>query len=147
MRDLVDFLKNVKVINNRWVLQMKLNADGLTQWLGARKVMKGHVQKEGTDDGETFSPVALYDTVLAVLAVAALERLQLCQFDVKMAFLYSTLQEEVDMRQPEGFEDCKSWACRLKRSLYGLKQARRIWKQQFADFMKKQRLKVSRADP
>ena len=49
--------------------------------------------------------MTLYDTVHAVLAVEALERLQLCHFDVKTAFLYGTIPEEVHVCQPEGFDD------------------------------------------
>jgi len=104
-------------------------------------------QKAGIDYDENFSPVAHYNTVRAVLAVAALERLELRQFDVKMAFLYGTLQEEVYMRQPEEFYNGSGRVCKLKRSLYSLKQAPRIWNQQFVDFMKNKRLKVSTADP
>jgi hypothetical protein len=76
-----------------------------------------------------------------VLAVVALERLELSQFDVKMAFLYGTLQEEVYVRQPEGYGDDSGRVCKLERSLYVLKQAPRGWIQQFVDFMKKKRLK------
>jgi hypothetical protein len=77
-------------------------------------------QKAGIDYDENFSPVACYNTVRAVLAVAALERLELRQFDVKLAFLYGTLQEEVYMRQPEGFDDGRGHVCKLKQSLYSL---------------------------
>lgn len=96
-------------------------------------------QKAGTDYDENFSPVAHYNTVCAVLAVAALEKLELCQFDVKMAFLYCTLQEEVYMHQPEGFDDGSRQVCKFKRSLYGLKQDPRGWNQQFVDFIKKKK--------
>ena len=58
--------------------------------------------------------MASYDIVRAVLAVAALERLQLCQFDVKTAFLYGTLQEQVYICQPEGFNDGSGRVCKLK---------------------------------
>ena len=57
------------------------------------------MQKADIDYDETFSPVARYGTVRAVLAIAALERLQVRQFDVKTAFLYGTLQEEVCVKQ------------------------------------------------
>jgi len=64
--------KNVKVINNSWVLRRKLNGDGLTQRLRTRLAAKGHVQRTGTGYDETFSPVARYDTVRFVLAVPVL---------------------------------------------------------------------------
>jgi len=97
--ELVDCPKNVKVINNCWVLRMKLNADGLTQQLCACQVTKQHLQQAGIDYVETFSPVAHCATVYAVLAVASPERLQFRQFDVKMTFLYSTVREDVYMHQ------------------------------------------------
>jgi len=90
---------------------MKLNADSLTKRLCTRQDM---CQKPGIDYNKKFSPVALYKTVRAVLAVAALERLELRQFDVKMAFLYGTLQEEVYICQPEGFYNGSRWVCKLK---------------------------------
>jgi hypothetical protein len=107
--EFVDCPKNVKVIDNHWVLLTKRNADGLTKQFRARLVAKGHVQKVGVDYNQTFSPEARYDTVRAVLAVAAMGRLQICKFDVKTAFLY--------MHQPEGFDDGSGWNCKLKRNL------------------------------
>jgi len=74
-----------------------------------------------------------------VLAVAVLEKLQLRQFHVKKAFLQDTLQEEVYMCQPEGFDNVSGWVCKLK-------QAPGCWNQRFVDFMKKERLKVSTVD-
>ena len=137
----------MKVFYSCLVLRKKLNADGLTKRLRSRLVAKGHVQKAGIDYDETFRPVTWYDTVRAVLAVAAVERLQLRQFDVKTAFLYGTLQEEVYMRQPEGFDDGSGRVCMLKRRLYGLKQSPRCWNKRFVDLREKERLKVRTADP
>ena len=82
-----------------------------------------------------------------MLAVTALERLHLCQFDVKTAFLYGTLQEQVYVCQPECSNDGSSRECKLKRNLYSLTQAPRCWNQWFVDSMKKQRLKVGTAEP
>lgn len=97
--EFVDCPKNVKVIDNRWVLRMKLNAGGLTQRLRSRLVVKGLIRKVDIHYYEIFNPVACYETVRAVLTVATLERLQLHQLDMKTAFLYDTLQEKVYMRQ------------------------------------------------
>ena len=145
--DLVDCPKGKKVIGNRWVFRKKFKADGTVEKYKARLVVKGYVQKPNIDYEETFSPVARFDTVRTVLSVAASEKLILRQFDVKTAFLYGNLNEEVYMSQPEGFEDGTNRVCRLKRSLYGLKQAPRCWNARFVDFLKKFGLKASSADP
>ena len=89
--ELVDCPKNVKVIDNRWVLRTKLNADGFTKRLHGRLVAKGHVQKAGIDYDKTFSRVARYDTVRAVVAIVTPGEVEVSQFDVKTPFLYGTL--------------------------------------------------------
>jgi hypothetical protein len=69
------------------------------------------------------------------------------QFDVKTAFLYSALEKEVYLEQPEGFYDGSGRVCRLKQSLYGLKQAPWCWNKRFINFKKEAGLKKSTADP
>lgn len=145
--ELVSLPKDAKLISNRWVFKTKLKEDGSVDRFRARLVARGFTQEAGVDYGETFSPVARYDTVRIVLAVAAVEKLLLAQFDVKTAFLYGLLQEEVYMNQPEGFDDGSGRVCRLKRSLYGLKQAPRCWNNRFVNFMKRQGLEATSADP
>lgn len=90
-------------------------------WLVAR----GLRQKEGIDYQETHSPVVRFDWIRAVLAIAACKRMKLKQFDVKTAFLYGKIDEQIYMQQPEGFDDGIERVCKLKRSLYGLKQSSR----------------------
>jgi hypothetical protein len=68
-------------------------------------------------------------------------------FDVKTAFLYGELEEELYLQQPEGFDDGSGGVCRLKRSLYGLKQAPLCWNKRVINFMEKVGLKNSTADP
>lgn len=60
-----------------------------------------------------------------ILAIAAAKKLVLKQFDIKTAFLYGDLEEEIYMNQPIGYEDESTQVCKLQRSLYGLKQALR----------------------
>lgn len=145
--ELVEPPPNQKVIGCRWVLRVKFDADGSVNRYKARLVAKGFAQKAGQDYEETFSPVVRFDTVRTVLSVAASEGLQLMQFDVKTAFLYGILHEEVYMSQPEGFSDGSSRVCKLNRSLYGLKQAPRCWNKRFVDFLSKLQFNQSEADP
>uniref|UniRef100_A0A2N9F8E4 CCHC-type domain-containing protein n=1 Tax=Fagus sylvatica TaxID=28930 RepID=A0A2N9F8E4_FAGSY len=87
------------------------------------------LDKEGIDYTETFSPVSKKDSLRVILALVAHFDLELQQMDVKTAFLNGDLEEEVYMKQPEGFpsNDGEHLVCKLKKSIYGLKQASRQW--------------------
>ena len=90
-----------------------------------RLVAKGFTQKEGIDYKETFSPVSKKDSLRIIMTLVAHFDLELQKMDVKTAFLNGNLEEEVYMKQPEGFS-CSSGehlVCKLKKSIYGLKQA------------------------
>ena len=91
------------------------------------------------DYSETFSPVAKIDTIRVLLSVAANRDWPLHQFDVKNAFLHGSLEEEVYMEPPPGFAKTfqPGEACRLVKSLYGLKQSPRAWFGRFTSAMKK----------
>jgi len=94
----VDLPKGRKAVKNRWVFNIKL--DGRYR---SRLVAKGFSQVEGIDFDELFSPVVRYETVQLLLAVAALEDLDIQSIDVKTAYLYGDLDEEIYMEQPKGF--------------------------------------------
>lgn len=142
---LVDKPENRKVINNRWVYTKKSNPDS-TERFRARLVIKGCSQIPGVDYKETFSPVARYDTVRFLLSIAANNSLCLGQFDIKTAFLYGNLDDDIYMKQPEGFHDGTAKVCKLLKSLYGLKQAPRCWTEHFSEFIKKFGFSKSSAD-
>ena len=91
-------------------------------------VAKGFVQPK-VDYGETFALVARLDTIIIVLAVATQNKWFVYQMDVKSTFLNDILEEEVYLNQPLGFEikDQEQNVYKLKKTLYGLKQARRAW--------------------
>ena len=116
-----------KVVRNKWVYKVKIAADGSLERHKARLVAKGFSQKHGQDYDETFSPVVRGETVRTILAVCANKGLILHQMDVTTAFLNGTLDEDVYMEQPEGFIMNPDLVCKLKRSLYGLKQSPRCW--------------------
>ena len=85
---------------------------------------KGLSHKEGIDYNETFSPVSKKDSLRIVMALVAHYDLELHQMDVKIIFLNRDLDEEIYMEQLEGFieKGKENWACKLKKSIYGLKQ-------------------------
>ncbi|KAL0311685.1 UNVERIFIED_CONTAM: Retrovirus-related Pol polyprotein from transposon TNT 1-94 [Sesamum calycinum] len=131
--ELVDLPTGRKTIGNKWVLKVKRKADGSIDKFKARLVAKGYNQKEGIDYKETFSPVVRFASVRLILAIVAHLDLELFQMDVKTAFLNGELDEEIYMDQPEGFQEMglKHKVCRLKRSIYGLKQSSRQWYYRF----------------
>ena len=122
--ELADLPKGRKAIKNRWVFMTK--SDGCKK---ARLVAKGFSQIQGIDFDHIFSPVVWYESIRLLLAVAALENWHIEGLNIKSAFLYGQLDEEIYMEQPEGFKihgQERKVLC-LHRAIYGLKQAALAW--------------------
>ncbi|KAL9226203.1 hypothetical protein vseg_002041 [Gypsophila vaccaria] len=132
--EIVDLPVGKKAIGNKWVYKIKLNADGSVERFKARLVILGNRQEAGIDFFETFAPTAKMVTVRVFLAVAAARNWELHQMDVHNAFLHGNLDEEVYMRLPHGYSVAQPGkVCRLKKSLYGLRQASRCWFAKLSD--------------
>jgi hypothetical protein len=112
-----------------WVYKTKRGKDGSITKHKARLVARGNRQRYGIDYEETYAPVARYASIRCILAIVAHLDLELHQMDVKSAYLNGELQETIYMRQPEGFVQSgkESLVLKLRKSLYGLKQAGRTW--------------------
>ncbi|GKB51439.1 retrovirus-related pol polyprotein from transposon TNT 1-94, partial [Tanacetum coccineum] len=91
---LVNLPEGKKAIGLKWIFKTKLHLDGTIQRHKARLVARGYVQEQGIDFEETFSPVARFEPVRIILALAAMMRWMVFQFDVKSAFLNGELKEE-----------------------------------------------------
>ena len=136
--DLVPLPKGKRVIGSKWVLRKKQTLTGTEEVnMKARLVAKGFAQREGVDYNEIFSPVVKHTSIRMLLSVVTDDDLELEQLDVKTAFLHGDLSEEIYMQQPEGFEEPgkEKLVCKLKKSLYGLKQSPRQWYKRFDTFM------------
>lgn len=144
---LVQRPKEQRVIDNKWVFKVKKHPNGSIDRFKARLVVRGFHQQHGIDYEETFSPVVRYNSIRTILAIAAMDRMEMQQFDVKTAFLYGDLEERVFMKQPTGFEDGTSRVCELRKSLYGLKQASRCWNQKFKSFIEEFGFSACMSDP
>jgi len=127
--ELVELPKGAKAINNKWVFKIKINKDGSVERFKARLVAKGFQQVAGIDYNEIFSPVARMSTIRTLIALVTAFDLELDQMDVVTAFQHGDVEEDIFMRQPDGFktEGQEHLVCKLRKSLYGLKQAPRQW--------------------
>nr|GFB40184.1 retrovirus-related Pol polyprotein from transposon TNT 1-94 [Tanacetum cinerariifolium] len=124
---LVDCPKGVRPIGTKWVLKNKKDERGIVIRNKARLVAQGYTQEEGIYYGEVFAPVARIEAIRLSLAYASFMGFVVYQMDVKSAFLYGTIDEEVYVMQPPGFQDPEFLAkvYKVEKSMYGLHQAPR----------------------
>ena len=121
-----------KAIGSRWVFKIKYNTDGSIERYKGRIVAKGYAQRQGVDYTETFAPTARFAALRSVIALAAIEDLELEAIDISTAFLNGDIDSEVYMEVPEGVQthhenDDHKLVVRLLKGLYGIKQGPRIW--------------------
>ena len=126
---LVSLPPGKSIVGCHWVYTAKVGPDGQVDHLKACLVAKGYTQIYCCDYGNTFSPVAKIASVRLFLSMTAMCHWPLYQLDIKNAFLHGELLEEVYMEQPPSFvaQEESSLVCKLRCSLYGLKQSPRAW--------------------
>nr|GEW41505.1 Gag-Pol polyprotein [Tanacetum cinerariifolium] len=135
--ELVDRPLCTNVINLKWLWKNKHDEENTVIRNKSCLVAKEYAQKEGVDFEESFAPVARLEAVRLFIVYAAHKIFTIYQMDVKTAFLYSPLKEEVYVNQPDGFVDPyhPDKVYRLKKALYGLKQAPRVWYDELPKFL------------
>lgn len=143
--ELVPRRRGLKVIKSKWVYTLKEDQD--SPKYKARLVAMGCQQRQGMHYTESFAPVIKMQSVRTILAIASVRKLQIRQFDVKAAYLYGTLQEDVYMEQPPGFANGKNEICRLVKSIYGLPQSGYHWNERLNKIMESVGLERLREDP
>ncbi|GJW95283.1 putative ribonuclease H-like domain-containing protein [Tanacetum coccineum] len=134
---LVDLPNGKRAIGTKWVFRNKKNERGLVIKNKARLVAQGYTQEEGIDYEEVFSPVARIEEIWLFLAYALFKDFVVYQIDVKSAFLYSKIEEEVYVCQPPGFEDpdFPDRVYKVEKTLYGLHQAPRAWYETLSTYL------------
>jgi transposase InsO family protein len=146
--DLVDLPEGRKAVGSKWVYKIKYS-DQEEPIYKARIVARGFSQIYGSDYTDVYAPVAKHTTFRVMLSMAAKRKLAVFHYDAKTAFLNGTLSEEIYMSQPRGFEipGGETKVCRLKKSLYGLKQAARCWNEALNNKIKDMKFEQSQSDP
>ena len=145
-----------KLIQSRWVFDVKRDSDGHIVRYKARLVARGFTQEEGVDYTEVFAPVTRYETFRFIAGYTAASDYELEQIDIRTAFLYCHLKEDIYMEPPKvpirlhGKYDVQKWtgkSWKLMRAIYGLKQSARLWNQELRCVLNSVGLIPSSADP
>lgn len=125
------------LVGNKWVFKLKRKADSSIKQNKARLVSRGFNQRPDIDFKETFSPVVNPAMIQIVLSIALHHDWEIKQMDVNNAFLQGNIHDEVYMLQPTGFvdKDNPDYVCKLKKAIYGIKQAPRAWYMELSSFL------------
>ncbi|GJV96313.1 putative ribonuclease H-like domain-containing protein [Tanacetum coccineum] len=136
-KTLVDLPNRKRAIGTKWVFRNKKDERGIMIRNKARLVAQGYTQEEGIDYDEVFAPVARIEAIRLFLAYASFKDFVVYQMDVKSAFLYGKIEEEVYVCQPPGFEDpdFPDRVYKVEKALYGLHQAPRAWYETLSTYL------------
>ncbi|CAH2109147.1 unnamed protein product [Euphydryas editha] len=139
---------NSTVVQCRWVLRKKYDSENKVRFR-ARLVAKGFSQKRGVDYTETFSPVVRHTTLRLLFSLSVQLGLDVTHLDVKTAFLNGDLEEIIYMQKPDCFDSpgSKNKVLKLKKAIYGLKQASRAWNKKLDSCLLEYGYKKSKLEP
>lgn len=127
--------ENARIMSTKWLFRIKW-AQGVIERFKARLCVRGFEQIEGIDYHDIFAPVIRLTSLRILLAIAAYDDLELEQIDIKTAFQYALLDEDIYIYAPEGSGYPPDTLLKLDKSLYGLKQAPRNFNELINEFIK-----------
>ena len=145
---ITDLPQDKKTVGSKWVFIVKCKADESVERYKARLVAKRFTQTHVIDYQETFAPVAKINSIRILLSLVVNFNWSLRQFNVKNAFLNGDLHEEEYMDLPPISEGSlgRGKVCKLRKSLYRLKQLPRAWFESFGNVVRRLRFAQSQAD-
>ncbi|GJW62640.1 putative ribonuclease H-like domain-containing protein [Tanacetum coccineum] len=134
---LVDLPYGKRAIGTHWMYRNKNDKRGIMIRNKARLVVQGYTQEEGIDYDEVFALVARIEAIRLFLAYASFKDFVVYQMDVKSAFLYGKIEEEVYVCQPSGFEDPEfhDKVYKVEKALYDLHQALSAWYETLSTYL------------
>ncbi|GJZ01515.1 retrotransposon protein, putative, ty1-copia subclass [Tanacetum coccineum] len=149
MQSLVDLPPNGKTVGSKWIFKKKTNMAGNVHTYKAHLVAKVFTQTYGVDYKEPFSLVADIRAIGILIGIVVFYDYDIWQIDVKTAFLNGYLSQEVYMVHPKDFVNLKypNQVCKLKCSIYELKQASRQWNKQFDEEIRNEKLIMENCIP
>ena len=137
-------------MGEKWVYAIKLHPNGEEKYK-ARFVAKRYSQAPDIHYHETFSPTARITSVRMLMQLAIQKGMVVHQMDVKTAYLNAPMDCELYIEQPDGYErkgsNGEKLVCKLKKSLYGLKQSGRNWNCLLHGYLTQEGFVQSLADP
>lgn len=144
----MELSKGKKALTNKWIFRLKQDQHTFAPKYKSRLVVKDFGQRKGIDFDEIFSLVVKMSSIRMVLALAASLDLEVEQMDVKTVFVHGDLDEDIYMEELEGFvvNGKENHVCKLRKSLYGLKQDLRQWYLKFESVIENQGYKKTSSD-
>ncbi|GKD93319.1 putative ribonuclease H-like domain-containing protein, partial [Tanacetum coccineum] len=138
----------LRTIGTKWVYRNKKDDRGIVVRNKERLVAQGYTQEEGIDYDEVFAPFARIEAIRLFLAYVSFMNFIVYQMDVKSAFLYGSIEEEVYVCQPPGFKDPKfpNKVYKVEKALYGLHQAPRAWYETLSTYLLENRFRRGTID-
>ncbi|GJW28266.1 putative ribonuclease H-like domain-containing protein [Tanacetum coccineum] len=145
---LVDLPNGKRAIRTKWVFRNKKDERGIVIRNKARLVAQGYTQEEGIDCDEIFAPIFMIEAIRLFLAYVSFMGFIVYQMDVKSTFLYGTIEEEMYVCQPPGFEDPQfpDTVYKVEKALYGLHQAPKAWNETLSTYLLENRFRKGTID-